>query len=62
MARSAALAEFSALTETVHGSWWPDFTSWLAERSGEMKQAPRRLGSPKHRPLGAAPGTYILEQ
>jgi len=54
--------EWLAQAETAQGSWWPDFTAWLAERSGEMKQAPRRLGSPKHRPLADAPGTYILEQ
>jgi polyhydroxyalkanoate synthase subunit PhaC len=54
--------EWLAQAETAQGSWWPDFTSWLAERSGDMKQAPRRLGSPKHRPLADAPGTYILEQ
>jgi polyhydroxyalkanoate synthase subunit PhaC len=42
------------------GSWWEDWNSWLAERSGPMKPAPKRLGSREHRPKGKAPGTYVL--
>jgi polyhydroxyalkanoate synthase subunit PhaC len=41
------------------GSWWPDWTAWLAERSGERKPAPARLGSIKHRAHGTAPGSYV---
>ena len=52
--------EWLAQAETVQGSWWPDYTAWLAERSGEMKQAPRTLGNTHFRPLGPAPGAYIL--
>jgi polyhydroxyalkanoate synthase len=54
--------EWLAQAETVQGSWWPDYTTWLAERSGEMKQAPRKLGNATFRPLCAAPGTYILQR
>ncbi len=54
--------EWLAQAETVQGSWWPDYTAWLAERSGEMKQAPRTLGNARFRPLCPAPGTYILER
>jgi len=54
--------DWLAQAETVQGSWWPDFTSWLAERSGDKKQAPRSLGSSKFRPLDPAPGTYILNR
>ena len=38
-----------ALAEAAQGSWWPDYTTWLADRSGGMKQAPRTLGSAKFR-------------
>jgi polyhydroxyalkanoate synthase len=44
----------------VPGSWWPDYAAWLAERSGELKPAPTRLGGRGHRALGKAPGTYVL--
>jgi polyhydroxyalkanoate synthase len=54
--------EWLAQAETVQGSWWPDYTTWLTDRSGDMKQAPRTLGSAKFRPLSPAPGTYIFER
>ena len=54
--------EWLAQAETVQGSWWPDYTTWLAERSGEMKQAPRTLGNAHFRPLCPAPGTYVLQR
>jgi class II poly(R)-hydroxyalkanoic acid synthase len=54
--------EWLAHAETVQGSWWPDYTTWLADRSGDMKQAPRTLGSANFPPLDPAPGTYILDR
>jgi poly(3-hydroxyalkanoate) synthetase len=41
------------------GSWWPDWTAWLAERSGARKAAPAKLGSRTHKATGKAPGTYV---
>ena len=49
-----------AEAEKRPGSWWEDWNSWLAERSGPMKPAPKRLGSREYRPKGKAPGTYVL--
>ena len=43
------------------GSWWPDWMTWLQERSGERVPAPSALGSATLPPLAAAPGTYVLE-
>ncbi|MGO9217646.1 MAG: PHA/PHB synthase family protein [Streptosporangiaceae bacterium] len=54
--------EWLAQAETVQGSWWPDYTAWLTERSGDMKQAPRTLGNASFKPLCPAPGTYILQR
>jgi class II poly(R)-hydroxyalkanoic acid synthase len=54
--------EWLAAAETVQGTWWSDYTSWLADRSGGMKQRPRKLGSAKFPPLQPAPGTYILQR
>jgi polyhydroxyalkanoate synthase len=42
------------------GSWWPDYVEWLASRSGDLRPAPRKLGGGGHRPLGKAPGSYVL--
>ena len=53
-------ATWLAQAETVQGSWWSDYTA--ADRSGEMKDAPRKLGSAKLPPLEPAPGTYVLER
>lgn len=41
------------------GTWWADWTQWLGERSGAERRAPRRLGARGHKPLDAAPGTYV---
>jgi len=54
--------DWLAQAETVQGSWWADYTAWLADRSGETKDAPRKLGSAKFPPLDPAPGTYVLER
>ncbi|MDQ3343898.1 MAG: alpha/beta fold hydrolase [Actinomycetota bacterium] len=46
---------------THPGSWWVDHVAWLAERSGELKPAPRDLGSAEHERISKAPGAYVLE-
>lgn len=42
-------------------SWWPDYAQWLASQSGSKVAAPTKAGSTKYKPLGTAPGTYVLE-
>ena len=54
--------DWLAQSETVQGSWWPDYTTWLESRSGDMQDAPSKLGSAKHPPLDPAPGSYILQK
>jgi polyhydroxyalkanoate synthase len=44
------------------GSWWTDYTSWLAEHSGNDRPAPDRPGGGAYEPLAAAPGEYVLER
>jgi polyhydroxyalkanoate synthase len=41
------------------GSWWPDWTAWLRARSGELRAAPTKLGSRRHKAAGKAPGSYV---
>jgi polyhydroxyalkanoate synthase len=47
--------------ETVSGSWWPDFTTWLGERCGEEIPAPTELGGGLP-VLAEAPGTYVFDK
>ncbi|KJC57281.1 poly(R)-hydroxyalkanoic acid synthase [Bradyrhizobium sp. LTSPM299] len=52
---------FMASAEKRKGSWWLDWRDWMHARSGDEVTAPASLGSAKHSPLGAAPGTYVFE-
>src|SRR5712691_2915251 len=54
--------EWLRRAETCHGSWWPDYAGWLAERCGEEKAAPGELGGGGLVPICAAPGTYVYDR
>ena len=47
--------------ERVDGSWWTDWSHWLAARAGE-KVKPPSMGNVAHPPLLDAPGSYVLER
>jgi polyhydroxyalkanoate synthase len=47
--------------ETNNDSWWPNFASWLGERSGRKKAAPDSLGGAGMTPIEPAPGSYVRE-
>jgi polyhydroxyalkanoate synthase len=51
-----------AAAPRYEGSWWPDWTAWLAQRSPEQVDAPAATGSERYAPLADAPGTYVLER
>jgi polyhydroxyalkanoate synthase len=51
--------EWLRRAETCHGSWWPDYAGWLAERCGGEKAAPDELGGGGLVPICDAPGTYV---
>ena len=53
--------EWLRRAETCHGSWWPDYASWLAERCGEERAAPDELGGGGLTPICDAPGTYVYD-
>jgi polyhydroxyalkanoate synthase len=50
-----------ATASQTPGTWWTDWTAWLAERSGGERAAPKRLGGRAYKPLEDAPGTYVCE-
>ena len=41
------------------GTWWEDWTRWIAKQGGPKVAAPRRLGSNDHPPIEDAPGSYV---
>jgi poly[(R)-3-hydroxyalkanoate] polymerase subunit PhaC len=53
--------EWLRRAETCHGSWWPDYAEWLAERCGEEQAAPGELGGGGLAPICDAPGTYVYD-
>ena len=46
----------------VAGSWWEDYVAWLGERSGPLRNRPRRIGSAAFPPVCDAPGSYVLDR
>jgi len=41
------------------GSWWPDWSRWLAAHAGARRKAPAQPGNTRYRPLEPAPGSYV---
>jgi poly(3-hydroxyalkanoate) synthetase len=54
--------DWLASATKVKGSWWDDYVSWLAERTGPERTRPRRLGTATFEPICDAPGTYVLDR
>jgi polyhydroxyalkanoate synthase len=52
--------EWLGKAETVKGSWWPDFMTWLGERSGEEVSPPNVVGELAESVV--APGTYVFDK
>jgi polyhydroxyalkanoate synthase len=51
--------EWKANADLVDGTWWHDWTAWIAERGGAMIPAPDHEGSDGYPPIEKAPGTYV---
>jgi poly[(R)-3-hydroxyalkanoate] polymerase subunit PhaC len=54
--------EWLRAAHTAAGSWWPDYSSWLAERGGGTKEAPAGLGEAGFPVLDPAPGLYVFDR
>ena len=48
--------------QQISGSWWPDYTKWLAQFGGEKKPASTTFGITKYKKMEAAPGVYVKEK
>ncbi len=54
--------QFLAAATKTAGSWWLDYSGWLAERSGGLVSSPAGLGLEGYPVLCAAPGTYVHDR
>jgi len=41
------------------GSWWTDWSAWLAQFGGKQIAAPKKPGSAKYKAIEPAPGRYV---
>jgi len=48
--------------QSVPGSWWPEWSSWLRGQAGAERPAPKTAGSRKYKRIEAAPGRYVKEK
>ena len=55
-------ADWLRAAQTMTGSWWPDYSAWLGDRSGPQRERPDQLGNASYPPLQAAPGSYVLDR
>jgi len=44
------------------GSWWPDWSAWLAAQAGKKIAAPKKYGKGKYKAIEAAPGRYVKQK
>jgi polyhydroxyalkanoate synthase len=44
------------------GSWWTDWSQWLAGFGGKQIAAPKAYGDRSHKPIEPAPGRYVKEK
>ena len=44
------------------GSWWTDWSTWLASHAGAKKPAPKSPGNRTHKAIEPAPGRYVKQK
>ena len=45
--------------ESRPGSWWPEWSAFLAEHGGKKVKAPTKFGNTKYKVIEPAPGRYV---
>ena len=48
--------------EEQPGSWWTDWSKWLAQFGGAQKAAPKSFGNAMYKVIEPAPGRYVQEK
>ena len=52
---------WTAQTAEQPGSWWPEFSNWLKDRSGKLVPPPS-IGAAELKAICDAPGTYVFQE
>ena len=58
-ARPASPQDWKDTAQLEEGTWWEDWARWIDAEGGPMVAPPRKLGSKDHKPIEAAPGSYV---
>ncbi|MCW8199773.1 class I poly(R)-hydroxyalkanoic acid synthase [Verminephrobacter aporrectodeae subsp. tuberculatae] len=59
----ATLAAWLQAATEHPGSWWPDWSAWLAGHAGKQIAAPKAYGKgPKYKAIEPAPGRYVKQR
>jgi len=54
--------EWLAAATSIPGSWWPDWSGWLAWHAGNRVPASKTLGNKRYKVVEPAPGRYVKEK
>jgi len=52
--------QWLATSENIPGSWWPNWSEWLAQYAGEEVAAPAKPGNKRYKRIEPAPGRYVM--
>jgi polyhydroxyalkanoate synthase len=55
----AAADQWLAEATEHPGSWWTEWTEFLASHAGEQVAAPKKYGNARYKPIEPAPGRYV---
>lgn len=56
---SDSAEQWLAEAKETPGSWWPEWTAFLAANAGNQVPAPRKFGNATYKPIEPAPGRYV---
>lgn len=51
--------QWIAGAKELPGSWWTDWSGWLASQAGKLTPAPKTFGKGKYKSIEPAPGRYV---
>lgn len=58
----ASADDWMAAAKEHPGSWWTDWSAWLAPHGGTQVAAPKAPGSRKYKAIEPAPGRYVKQK